>query len=73
MRLSVFGALVIGHDQAIAQGPCKMAHRDGAVLSFGDKDLVAVAIARYQNAIFRRLKGMRLRLVSRGVQSFVLT
>ena len=33
-----------------------MAHRDGAVLSFGDKDLVAVAIGRYQNAIFRRLK-----------------
>jgi hypothetical protein len=44
MRLSVFGALVIGHDVAIAQGPCKMTHRDGAVLSFGDKDLVAVAI-----------------------------
>jgi len=56
MRLNVFRALVIGHDQAIAQVPCKMAHRDGAVLSFGDKDLVAVAIGRYQNAIFRRLK-----------------
>jgi len=40
--------------QGRARWRSKMAQRDGAVLSFGDKDLVTVAIGRYQSAIFRK-------------------